>query len=141
VRVGMRRRSPERAAVGGLDDPAAIHDRHPVRHVLDHRQIMADAQQGDAAAILQIAEPFQDLGLHRHIKRRNRLVAQAIVDGQSKALPPGLVGSVAIANCMNMDGYLQAPSRKILLQDEPCRRGVPGRASECAGCTRRPHRL
>ncbi|MEL6061941.1 MULTISPECIES: AMP-binding protein [unclassified Methylobacterium] len=42
----------------------------------------------------------------------------AIVDGQSKALPPGLVGSVAIASYMNMDGYLQAPSRKILLQGE-----------------------
>ena len=73
--VGMARRVEQRGLVTDLDDAAQVHHRNPRRDVLDHRQVMGDEQVGDAELALQVLQQVDDLGLHRDIQRRHRLVA------------------------------------------------------------------
>ena len=87
VGVGHRDRRQQRRGVGvggrgvepvgrrHLADLAEVHHRHPVADVLDHRQVVGDEHQRQAVAGLQVLEQVEDLGLHRHVEGRHRLVA------------------------------------------------------------------
>ncbi len=75
ARIGMVRAGEQRAPVRQLDDLAEIHHRHAVRQVLDDGQVVADEQQRQAQLILQIDQQVDDLRLHRHVQRGDRLVA------------------------------------------------------------------
>jgi len=57
-----------------FDDPPEIHDRHPVRHVLHHRQVVGDEQIRQPEPRLQIGQQIHHLRLDRHIERADRLV-------------------------------------------------------------------
>ncbi len=57
-----------------LDDPALVHHRHPMRQVLDHRQVVADEQVRQSELVLQIQQQVHDAGLDGHIERRHRFV-------------------------------------------------------------------
>ena len=46
-----------------------------MRHMFDDGEVMADEQKCQAELCLQIAEQVDDLGLHRHVERGNRFVA------------------------------------------------------------------
>src|ERR1700690_1042505 len=52
--VGMFRRSENLSLTPYLDDLAEIHHRHPMRHVLDDRKIVAYEQHRQAELALQI---------------------------------------------------------------------------------------
>ena len=43
--------------------------------VLDDRQIVGDEEIGEAELLLQVLQQIDDLGLDRHVERRDRLVA------------------------------------------------------------------
>ena len=52
-----------------LDDAAEIHDRHVVREIVDHREVVGDEQIGQPQFVLQLAQQIENLRLHRDIKR------------------------------------------------------------------------
>jgi len=75
LRIGVARRVEQASHAVLLHDPAQIHDGHPRRQMLDHRQVVADEQVGQAEFALQFAQQVQDLALHRHVQRRGWFVA------------------------------------------------------------------
>ena len=52
-----------------------VHDRDLVAHPPHHVQVVRDHEQAHPALALEIEEEVQDLGLHRDVERRGRLVA------------------------------------------------------------------
>jgi hypothetical protein len=69
--------SPGEQGLGGgrLHHPAEIHDDHPVGEVLDHAEIVADEEVGEAEFLPEVHEEVQDLGLDRDVEGGYRLVA------------------------------------------------------------------
>ena len=59
-----------------LDDLAGVHDDDPVGQVGDHPHVVGDQHDGAAQPIPQVAQQFQDFGLHRDIQRGGRLVGE-----------------------------------------------------------------
>lgn len=57
-----------------LDDLASTHHVHVVRDHPDDREIVADEYVTERPTALQINEKFENLFLHQHIQRRDRLV-------------------------------------------------------------------
>ena len=68
VRVDRRRRR-------ALHDLAEVHDGDVVGDVTHHGEIMRDEQIRQPAFRLQVGEQIQDLRLHRHVERADRLIA------------------------------------------------------------------
>ena len=60
---------------GGLDDPAQIHDHDAVGDVLDHREVVADEEVGQAQLVAQLHEEVQHLRLDRDVEGGDGLVA------------------------------------------------------------------
>mmetsp|Transcript_28784 Transcript_28784/g.54668 ORF Transcript_28784/g.54668 Transcript_28784/m.54668 type:complete len:326 (+) Transcript_28784:3767-4744(+) len=60
---------------GLFHQPPQIKHADLVGHVLHHRQVMADKEVGEAKFVLEIAHQVQHLGLHRHIERTGRFIA------------------------------------------------------------------
>ena len=52
-----------------LDRAAMLHDQNPVAHMVDHGEVMADHQKGQAAFFAQAREEVQHLGLHAGVQR------------------------------------------------------------------------
>ena len=61
-------------AFGGFKYTTMPHDRNPITHLPDYRQVMADKQHRQAEFVLQIFQQVQNLCLYRNIQRRSRLV-------------------------------------------------------------------
>ena len=74
ARVGVRGVFEHLLQRAGLDDPALAHDRHPVRDLRDHAEVVGDEEQAHSAPALELLHQVQDLGLHRHVQGRGRLV-------------------------------------------------------------------
>ena len=51
-------------SLAGLDDPAEIHDRHPVADPAHGGQVVADEEIGEAEFVLQVGQEIQHLGAH-----------------------------------------------------------------------------
>src|SRR5438105_2423944 len=62
-------------AVGYLDDLAEVHDHHPVADVAHDREVMGDEEIRELQLLLKIFEQVDDLGLDRHVQRRDGLIA------------------------------------------------------------------
>ena len=92
-------------AGGDFHDAAEIHDDDAVADVFNYRQVVRDKKQGEAEFFLQVLEEIDDLGLHRDIKRGDRLVSddQARADGERArdadplTLPAGEFMRVAVS--------------------------------------------
>ena len=56
ARIGMAGCTEQRGAIGLLDDPAEIHHGDAGRHVLDHREIVADEHISEAEIAAQIEQ-------------------------------------------------------------------------------------
>ena len=71
---------------GELEDLACIHNGDPVRDVANCVHVMRDEHQPESKAVLQIVEEVQDLGTHRHVQGRGRLVGNddARVQGEER---------------------------------------------------------
>jgi len=90
--------------IGNLHDLAQVHDRHPIREVSNHRQIMGDENVGQAESLLQILKQVDDLRLNRHIEGGHRLIThnhagiESQRPGDSDALPlaPGKLVRIAV---------------------------------------------
>jgi hypothetical protein len=57
-----------------LDQAAEIQHGDPVGEVIDHCEIVADEQVGEAMRLLQRAQQIEDLALDRHVQCRQRLI-------------------------------------------------------------------
>ena len=57
-----------------FDNPAKVHDDHPIGDMLDHADIMADEKIGQIIGVFQINKKIDDLRLNRYIKRGNRFI-------------------------------------------------------------------
>ena len=96
-RIGVHRLLKKGALRRGLDDLAEIHHGDAMGHVLDDGEVMTDEEQREPELFLQILQEVDDLGLHRDIERRDRLVADDDVgfggerpgDTDALALPAG----------------------------------------------------
>src|SRR2546428_2118045 len=66
-----------------FDDPAEVHDRHPVAHVLDDAEVVRDEEQRETEPPLQVLQEIEDLGLDGDVQRRHGLV------GDDEARPDG----------------------------------------------------
>ena len=74
ARVGMLGGAHHPIGRAGLDDPAVLHDEDLVRESAHDPQVVADEQVSEAVPGLQFAQELDDLGLHRHVEHRGRLV-------------------------------------------------------------------
>jgi len=84
-----------------LDDLAQVHDRHPVAHLPDDREVVADEQHRQVHLVGEPREEREDAGLDADVERAHRLVGdqqlrldrQRAGDGDALALAAGeLVG-------------------------------------------------
>jgi len=57
-----------------LDDLSQVHDRHPIAHVLHHRQVMGDEEVREAELLLEILEQVDHLRLDRQGQGGHRFV-------------------------------------------------------------------
>ena len=57
-----------------LDDATRIHDRDPVGGLRDDAHVVRDQHDGDVVVAREPPQQRDDLRLHRHVKRRGRLV-------------------------------------------------------------------
>ena len=80
-----------------FDDPAEVHDRHPVAHVLDHPEIVGDEQQREPELPLQVVQQVQYLRLDGDVERRHGLVRddEARADGERARDPDALALAAA----------------------------------------------
>ena len=58
-----------------LGDAAQVHHGDPVADVLDHAHVVGDEHVGQSELALERLQQVQDLGLDRHVQRRDGLVA------------------------------------------------------------------
>ena len=70
-------------SLGNFYDLANVHDGDAVTDVLNHTEVVGDEEIGEVKLVLELQEQIQDLGLHRDVKGRHRLVARS---------PPGREG-------------------------------------------------
>src|SRR3954447_21918270 len=70
----MLRAREHDVCVAGLDDAAEVHDREPVTHVPDGREVVTDEHDGETQAHLQVLEQVEDRPLHGCVKRAGDLV-------------------------------------------------------------------
>ena len=111
----MARRQIERLGIRQLDDPSQIHHRNPIRDVFDHRQIVGDEDDGEVHLPLQAEQQVDDLGLHRDIEGRDRLVAHQQLglegdgagDADPLALTAGKLVGVAIHRAARQAHFCQ----------------------------------
>src|SRR5215472_19260796 len=73
--VGVIGSSEQRFGRGALDDAAQVHDQDPVGDVLDHAEVVADEEIGQAELLAERDEEVDDLRLDRDVERGDRLVA------------------------------------------------------------------
>ena len=59
----------------GLDDPAEVHDRDPVAQRPRQPEVVRDEDQAEVEVALRPGQHVEHLGAHRHVERRDRLVA------------------------------------------------------------------
>ena len=93
----MARRAPERGAIGDFHDAAEIDHRNAVGDAAHQRQVVRDEQQREPQFTLKFAEQVDHLRAHRHVERRDRLVADQELrpqrerarDDDALALSPG----------------------------------------------------
>ena len=64
-----------RISVGNLHNLAQIHDRHPIRNMTNHSEIVSDEEIAQSKIALEIHHQVEDLALHGNIESGNRLVA------------------------------------------------------------------
>ena len=104
--VGMLGRAEQRLGRRALDEAAEIHHRHFARDMLDHGEVVADEEIGEAEVAAQLGQKVQDLRLHRDVERAGRLVAhhdaraqhQGAGDGDALALAARQLGRQAVAH-------------------------------------------
>src|SRR5216684_1012501 len=70
ARIGMARVLEDLAPAALLDDAAEIHHRHPIAHMLDHAEIVADHDVGEPHLVLEIEQQVDDLGADRRSEER-----------------------------------------------------------------------
>ena len=91
-----------------LDREAKIHHEHVVRDVTHDAEIVRDEEIRDSEIALQVGHKIEDLRLHRHIERGDRLVgdeqarlqhqgacnrdALALAAGEHMRIAPGVLG-------------------------------------------------
>src|SRR5881409_4318873 len=88
-----------------FDDPAEVHDRHPVAHVLDDAEVVRDEEQRESEPPLQVLQEIEDLGLDGDIQRRHGLVGddetrpdgERAGDADPLALPAAELVRMAVA--------------------------------------------
>ena len=72
--VGVPRVGEDLLGVADLDDAAEVHDRDPVAEELRGRQVVGDVDVAEPQLGLEVQHQLQDLGPHRHVEHRDRLV-------------------------------------------------------------------
>ena len=80
-----------------LDDLAVLHDHDAVAERAHDLEVVRDEEVGEARLVLQLAQQLDDLGLHRQVERRGRLVEEDELglerdgagDGEALPLPAG----------------------------------------------------
>ena len=70
----MLRLLEDRQGGGGLDEPAGVHDGHPVAEFDHERHVVRDEQDREPELALQILDLGHDLLLHDDVERRGGLV-------------------------------------------------------------------
>ena len=75
-RVGMARISKDLLDRSGLDDAAAIHDGHAMRHFRDDAEIVRDEDDRRAGFSLTPCQHRQHLRLHGDVEGRRRLICE-----------------------------------------------------------------
>ncbi len=66
----------DRSRNSGLHQPPVLHHQDAVRQVGDHAHVVGDQDDGCIDSVLQITHQLEDLGLHRDVQRRRRLVGE-----------------------------------------------------------------
>ena len=169
---GVRVRGLRVEHVGRADlaDLAEVHHDDAVAHVLHDREVVGDEDQREPVALLHVLEQVQDLRLHRHVERRDRLVADDQLrlgddgagDRDALALAAGELVRAPAALQRRVEADARAsPRRPSAAAPRRCRssrcagprrrcprpcgagsatRSGPGRSSACAGASRAARR-
>ena len=105
-RLGVRvhRAAVDLVLVAELHHAAQVHHGHAVGDVAHHREVVGDEDVGEPQLVLEVLHQVHHLRLHRHVERRDRLVAdddlgvqgQAAGDADALALTTGELVRVAV---------------------------------------------
>ena len=114
-RVRLLRLVEDRVAVALFDDAAVLHDDDAVCHLLDHAEVVADEQAGEAVAPLQFRKERENLGADRDVERRDRLVGDQELrasgngagDRDALTLPAGKLVRIALGVIGSEPDFLQ----------------------------------
>src|SRR5206468_12008385 len=80
--VRVLRIAPDLVARAHLDQGAEIHDGHAVGDVLDHREVVADEEVGDAELALEVLQKVDHLRSEEHtseLQSRSDLVCRLLL--------------------------------------------------------------
>src|SRR5207248_9228359 len=74
-RVGVTGSGEDLLSRTNFDDPAQVHDGHPIADMADNAEIVADEQHREIQFAPKSQKQVDDLRLNRHIKGCYRLIA------------------------------------------------------------------
>src|SRR5207237_10640801 len=74
LRVRVLRARREALRRRGLDELARVHDRDPVRHLEQQREVVRDEEDREAELPLEVLDLLEDLALDDDVERRRGLV-------------------------------------------------------------------
>jgi len=92
----------------GLDDPAEVHDRDPVRDVGNDGELVRDEHRRQVQRLEQVVEQVEDLRLNRSVERAHRLVRdqelrlhrKSACDRYALSLSAGQLARIARRRCL-----------------------------------------
>lgn len=98
--VRMRRPFEERLNIRDLDNASEVHDRHAIREMTHHREVVSDDEIREREALFEVYEEVHDLRPHRRIESRCRLIShekswlsrEGTRDSHTLSLAPGEIG-------------------------------------------------
>ncbi len=82
---------------------AILHDQYPFADMIDHPQVVGNEQARQPQTLFQVIQQLKNLGLHRNIQGRHRLIAdqdlrlagQGAGDGDALTLAAGQLDRAA----------------------------------------------
>lgn len=74
-RVRMHRILKQGCAIGELDDVTEVHDRDPIRNMLNNQEVVSNKEIGELQRLLKLFERIENLSLNGDVESRDGFIA------------------------------------------------------------------
>jgi hypothetical protein len=71
----MHRILKQGCAIGELDDVTEVHDRDPIRNMLNNQEVVSNKEIGELQFALKLFEGIENLSLDRNVEGGDRFIA------------------------------------------------------------------